>query len=81
MMMLSLPIVIHSGENCVRLQTSEIDYSQTGLVAFNEDFLQGLLLRVGVEEELNASESWIDCPRCSCRMWKSSALCEECDLE
>lgn len=46
----------------------------------DEDFIQGLLLRVRVENEFNSLESWVDCPRCSCQMWRGSALCEVCDL-
>lgn len=47
----------------------------------DESFIQALLLRIRVEDELHASDSWTDCPRCGCQMWKSSALCQDCDFD
>lgn len=47
----------------------------------DEDFILGVLLRVRVDNELRASDNWVDCPRCSGKMWRSDALCIECELE
>jgi hypothetical protein len=60
--------------------STQTDYS-TRKVETDEDFIQGLLLRVKVEDELNASASWIDCPKCGQQMWRSSALCDACEYD
>ena len=47
----------------------------------DEDLIEGLLLYIRVESELNSSKNWLPCPRCGDQMWITSALCSECDLD
>lgn len=46
----------------------------------DKDFIQGLLLRLKVEGEINSSDNWLTCPRCGGQMWRSNALCDECEV-
>jgi hypothetical protein len=47
----------------------------------SEGLMEGLLLRIQAESELNSSKNWLPCPRCGEQMWITSALCDECDLD